>query len=92
MEGLHNCLKRNASRGGIQFYLLIELLLEESNFVDVQARLVVQENLACAERPEYRSLNEKIENLYIHCIHCLKWKTGWTEKINGDFLIKLHSM
>ena len=64
VEGWHYRLNRNAGRPGLQLYLLIELLHREATFVEVQARLVEQENLHRCERKEYRVVNERIHQLW----------------------------
>ena len=63
LEGWHGRINRHAGRGQLQFYLLIDLLHQEAEFVAVQARMVRQETLERCQRKEYRILNEKLMEL-----------------------------
>ena len=45
LEGWHWRLNKNAKRGQIQFYLLLELFNKEASFVTIQSRLVSEVKL-----------------------------------------------
>ena len=57
VEGWHHKLNKRAGRGQIQFYLLLDLLYEESKFVEAQARLVQEDKISRMQRREYRRVN-----------------------------------
>ena len=64
VEGWHNKINRKAGRGQIQFYLLVELLYEESKYVEAQTRLVREEQLTRFQRLEYKRVNSAIQDLW----------------------------
>ena len=51
-------------KGQIQFYLLVQLLHEEAEYVELHVSMVHQETLARYQRKEYWELNSKPFNLW----------------------------
>ena len=64
LEGWHRRLNKNAKRGQIQFYLLVELLHKEAAFVTIQSRLVTEGKLKRHQRKKYRGLQSKLKKLW----------------------------
>ena len=66
VEGWHGRINRHAGsgRGQLQFYLLIDLLFEEAEYVAVQTRMICQETLSRCQRKEYREINKKLLELW----------------------------
>ena len=60
LEGWHHCLNRDAGRGQLQMYLLIELLNKEAEYVKLQSWLVQNDDPRRVERKEYRIINKCI--------------------------------
>ena len=53
VEGWHLKIStKKAGRGQIQFYLLVDLLYEESSYVEAQTKLVRNDQLTCQQRTE----------------------------------------
>ena len=50
VKGWHHKLIKRAGRGQIQFYLLVDLLHEESKFVEAQARLIQEDKISRKQR------------------------------------------
>ena len=57
-------INQKAGRGQIQFYLLVDLLHEESSYVEAQTKLVRNDQLTRLQRPEYKRVNESINSLW----------------------------
>ena len=64
LEGWHRRLNKNAKRGQIQFYLLLELLNKEASFVTIQSRLVSEGKLKRNQRKKYKGLQSKLKKLW----------------------------
>ena len=75
LEGWHHRLNRNAGWGQLQFYLLVELLHQESEYVAIQRRLIQNGELQRVERKEYRQINARIQGV-------------WDEFTNSDITAK----
>jgi len=61
IEGWHNALNRRAQgRVHLSFYMLIQLLHEESKLVTIQVRLVSDKKLKRTERRQYREVQAKL--------------------------------
>ena len=64
VEGWHHRLNSRAGRGQIQFYMLLRLLHQESEYVEVQTTLVRGNQCSRIQRKEYRRVNEAINKLW----------------------------
>ena len=64
VEGWHHRLNIRAGRGQIQFYMLVRLLHQESEYVEVQTTLVRGNQCSCIQRKEYRRVNEGMNKLW----------------------------
>lgn len=60
VEGWHNRLNRKARRGQLPFYLLVQLLHEESRMVRIQASLLAEGKLCRYQRRKYRTVQGRI--------------------------------
>ena len=64
LEGWHRRLNNHARRGQIQFYLLVELLHKEANFVSIQTKLVSDGKLKCHQRKRHRALQKDLKKIW----------------------------
>eukprot|EP00745_Piridium_sociabile_P034125 TRINITY_DN58632_c0_g1_i5.p1 TRINITY_DN58632_c0_g1~~TRINITY_DN58632_c0_g1_i5.p1 ORF type:complete len:288 (-),score=30.59 TRINITY_DN58632_c0_g1_i5:19-882(-) len=63
-EGWHGMLNRHARRGNITFYLMVQLLHEQSMLVDLQVRLLSENKVKRRQRRQYRQLQGQLFALW----------------------------
>ena len=64
VEGWHHRINNKAGHGQLQFYLLVDLLHDESKYVQVQKTLVRNDLLSRIQRKEYQRINEQIAKIW----------------------------
>ena len=60
VEGWHHRLNHHARRSRLEFYLLVNLLHQESHLVSLQVRLVSEHKLMRQQRRKYKHLQAQI--------------------------------
>ena len=82
-KGWHHSLnRRSGNKVHLPFYLLVELLHEESRLVSIQIRLVSDGKLFRIQRKKYQQLQERVFN---------HWEDFNSKKISARRLLKLCS-
>ena len=64
VEGWHFRMNAKAKKGQLSFYMLIQLLYEESQSVNVQIRLVKENKLSRQEQSKYRKAQQAIFDIW----------------------------
>ena len=83
IEGWYHSLnRRSGNKVHLPFYLLVELLHEESRLVSIQIRLVSDGKLFRIQRKKYQQLQERVFN---------HWEDFNSKKISARRLLKLCS-
>jgi hypothetical protein len=75
VEGWQGMLNRHAKRGSLSFYLMVQLLHEQSQLVNMQVCLVSEEKLKRRQRKQYRQVEGKL-------------LASWSEYIAGELSAK----
>ena len=65
--GWHHRLKNRAGHRGLTFYKMVPVLRKEAELVKMHVRLVADGQGGRDRRPRYRSLDEKVNNLWAQC-------------------------
>ena len=66
ISGWHRRVNHKAGRGSLQLYVLLGLLLHESNMVEITSQLVSEEALIRHRRAKYVEMDGKLEQLWMN--------------------------
>ena len=79
VEGWHHRLNQKAKKGQQPFYLLLHLLYEETKWINLQVRLVLEYKLTRHEERRYRKVQSKVLSI---------WDNYTDSKISTSQLLK----
>ena len=64
VEGWHHRLNQKTKKGQLPFYLLVHLLHEETKWINIQVRLVLENKITHREERQYRMAQSRVLSIW----------------------------